>query len=481
MIRIVLCSLALLAACASTPEVAPVPQTEVCPEHDIAGDVRCLVVRVPEDRVRPRGRQIDLEVMVLAARARGLGLDPLVVVPGGPGQSATRSRNVRRYFAEAFDGVRERRDVVLIAPRGTAGSNELALEPPNDLMFASLDTVIPPEWARAGRERLETEFDLTQYTTENIVEDIEATRRALGYERLNFYGTSYGTRVVQRYAVRFRHRVRSIILKSPIPMNVPLPLTYTPGAQQSLSTAMTRCAAEPACARAHPNLAARFDALMERLRREPAHATLSHPVTQEVIDVAVTDTVFGYLLRNVLMSASGVRTAIELIELGDRGEFEQAAALLSALRRGYARDLAGGMALSVIASEDAPFVSERDLSEDAQSGFLRGAVARGMMAAVRGWPAARAPRDLREPLRGDVPTLLIAGAFDPATPPDFAYAIAAGLSRARVVVFPGGSHSAENFDGLNEIMTRFVEVADASRLDLSAATENKPVALSDAP
>jgi pimeloyl-ACP methyl ester carboxylesterase len=124
-----------------------------------------------------------------------------------------------------------------------------------------------------------------------------------------------------------------------------------------------------------------------------------------------------------------------------------------------------------------PLVSARDLEADAASGFLRGSVARGLLRATRNWPRGAAPSDVHRPLRGGVPVLLVAGEYDPATPPSFALRIAASLGNARVLVFPGGAHSANNFDGLDAIMTQFVVSADPHTIDVSAVAANRPVPL----
>jgi pimeloyl-ACP methyl ester carboxylesterase len=468
----------MLAACVSSRGGLDAAPSEIaCPEHNLAGEVRCVTIDVAENLERPNGRRIALEVMILAARSGQPERDPLFVIPGGPGQSATRSAGVRAYFAEVFDAVRETRDVVLFAPRGTAGSHELALNPPNELLFASLDAVLPPEWVDAARARLEMQADLAQYTTANIVADIEATRRSLGYERVNVYATSYGTRVAQLYAARHGDRVRAMILKAPLPPDAVAPLTYTSGAERSLRLVFERCAAQAACAAAHPNMAQRFDALMTRLRAEPQRVSVTHPITNAPVELVINDTAFGYLLRNLLMSASGARLALDVIESASGGDFAQAGALTATMRRAYALDLAGGMSLSVIATEDVPQIAPADLEADRVAGFLRGAVADRLIEATANWPRGAAPRDLYQPLRSDIPTLLVAGELDPATPPEFAYRTAATLTRARVLVFPGGSHSANNFTGLAEIMYAFVETADPQAIDISAVAANRPLPL----
>lgn len=452
-------------------------ETAPCPDHDVGGDVTCLLVTVPENPDRPDAASIALEVMVLEARADEPRRDPLVVVPGGPGQSATRSAGPRSYFAEVFDPLRDDRDIILLAPRGTAGSGELALEPSADRLFDDLATVAPASWARDARPRLEDRADLEMYTSSHIVDDIEAIRDALGYESLNIYGTSYGTRVAQLYAVRYPDHVRTLILKAPVPPSAIVPLTYTSGSQRALDALFDLCRAQERCAESYPDLEGRFDRLMADLRDDPVSLAITNPFSGEDETVEVDDTVFGYVLRNLMMPASGGATTLAVIDLASRGDFSVLATALPQLRAGYATALAGGMTLSVITAEDAARVTEDMLRADAEAGFLRGAVARGMMEAAAEWPRADLPDDVHRFLSDDTPTLIVAGEFDPATPPPFAEEIAGHLSNARVVVFPGGAHSANNFVGLDGIMEEFVRTARVDDLDLTAAVENRPLPL----
>jgi pimeloyl-ACP methyl ester carboxylesterase len=448
-----------------------------CPDHDVGGRVTCHHVTVPENPDRPDAASIALEVMVLEARAPEPLADPLIVVPGGPGQSATRSAGPRSYFAEVFDALRDERDIVLLAPRGTAGSGELALEPSADRLFDDLATVVPASWARGALARLESGADLTMYTSSHIVDDIEAIRVALGYAALNIYGTSYGTRVAQIYAVRYPDHVRALILKAPVPPSAIVPLTYTSGSQRALDALFDLCRSQEPCERAYPDLAGRFDELMTDLRADPVTLTVANPFSGDETDVRVDDTAFGYVLRNLMMPASGGATTLAVIDLASRGDFSALQTALPQMKAGYATALAGGMTLSVVASEDAPRVTEQMLEADAEAGFLRGAVARGMMEAAGEWPRADVPDDVHRFMDGDTPTLIVAGEFDPATPPPFAEEIARHLPNARVVVFPGGAHSANNFGGLDGIMEEFVRTARVDGLDLTAAVENRPLPL----
>ena len=69
---------------------------------------------------------------------------------------------------------------------------------------------------RACRERLAEHADVTLYTTPIAMDDLDEVRAWLGYERINLYGTSYGTMAAREYIRRYPHRVRTAILRAAV-------------------------------------------------------------------------------------------------------------------------------------------------------------------------------------------------------------------------------------------------------------------------
>ena len=116
-----------------------------------------------------------------------------------------------------------------------------------------------------------------------------------------------------------------MILKAAVPPGVAEPLIYTPGAQRALHLVFDRCAADRRCAAAYPDIQRRFTMLLADPLRDPTRVSIPHPQTGAPLDLAITDTVFGYVLRNLLMSASGAGTALRVIDAADKGDFTTAA------------------------------------------------------------------------------------------------------------------------------------------------------------
>src|SRR5205823_2816047 len=91
--------------------------------------------------------------------------------------------------------------------------------------------------------------EVSWYTTSVAVQDLERVRAALGYERINLYGTSYGTRVAQHYLRRFPERVRAVILDGVVPAPLALGPEVALDAERSLLDILARRAVPPGRAR----------------------------------------------------------------------------------------------------------------------------------------------------------------------------------------------------------------------------------------
>jgi len=467
-----------IAACDAEPPAATAPElVDIdCPVHEIAGNVFCREIVVAENPEMPDGRTIPIRIMVLAATGDLPQADPLVIIPGGPGQSAIEASNLRRFFSDYFTPIRVYRDIVLVDQRGVGGSNPLPLSPEAESLYVRTGMNLPPEWGRDALPGLERVADLTQYTTARAVEDLDAVRRAIGASRINLYATSYGTRVAQYYLKRHGEHVRAAILKGVSPPTDNIALIYGRNPQRSLDLLLTMCATDTDCAEAYPDLRGRLEEVLAQLAREPVRVDIEHPVSGESHAFEITRGNFAFGIRSQMMNAFAFASLPKLIVEAHRGDFSSWAPFLAQIPAVYATVLYGGMTFSVIATEDVPRLTESAIRADSDDTLIGDTLARGFMELEGLWPQGSAPADLFTPLESDVPVLLVSGALDPATPPAGAEAMLPGLSSARHIVFRGGAHSAANFEGLDRIMAEFIDEGSADDLDLSAVDANRPPA-----
>jgi pimeloyl-ACP methyl ester carboxylesterase len=397
----------------------------------------CGALRVFENRADNRGRRIDIRFMVVRA-ARPDAREALFLFAGGPGQGSTT-------MAPLSDGwikpVRAVQDIVMVDQRGTGGSHPLRCASSTDLdPAAAFGHVFDPAAVSRCRAALEQDADLTQYTTDIAVEDVEDVRARLGYERVSLYGGSYGTRLAQAYLRRHPARVSAVVLDAVVPFDSALPLTYARSAQQALDRIFAACALTPDCARAHPAPAEDMAAVLRLLQGAPARATIK-TTSGSPLEVKMSAGDFAYAVRGILYNA---QTAIELPELLGRAA---ATRNLDAFAQRYfdrearmAGALAHGTHFSVLCSEDVPFPGDTEIAAATAGTFIGRYLFDEYRQACARWPRATIRPDARSPVTARVPTLLISGWFDPATPPEFAERVARSLPFSRVIVSPSTAH-----------------------------------------
>lgn len=218
----VLCGAALVAGTTSASADTgrrPTPIAwQACPE---VAEAECGTLRVPVDWDEPRGETFDLAVSRRRATDPAKRIGVLVGDPGGPGGSGAEFAQWTALFGPE---VRARFDIVGFDQRGTGGSafvrcsDDLLNGGPSTYPVdqAGFDALVAHnrELVADCRARSGPVFDHAD--AGQSARDLEAIRRALGEQKINYVGLSYGTVLGQAYAERFGHRVRSMILDSTI-------------------------------------------------------------------------------------------------------------------------------------------------------------------------------------------------------------------------------------------------------------------------
>ena len=456
-------------ASAEKPELAPCRISDMRGLSSIAA--RCGKFAVPEDPDAPDGRRIELAVAVVPAIATRARPDPLFLLAGGPGQGA-----IEAFVPTlgAFADIHRERDLVMVDQRGTGGSNRLDCEMPDDALES--DRIAPAELKRLAKECLaklpgRPEF----YTTSIAVRDLDAVRAALGYERINLFGGSYGTRVAQQYARRYPERTRTITLDSIVPPELPLVPSIAIEAQHALERVFARCAADAQCNERFPALAAQFARVQARLRRGPVAVSLPDPVTGEIGAVKVTR---NHLVTMTRMLSYSARTAsllpLLIHEAATRGNYGPLAAQAMMANADLARMIAMGMHNSIVCSEDAPAFEGAVDRSALEKTYIGPVIYDGMKGLCEIWPRGAVDVDFHKRLRSKVPALLLSGEFDPATPPAYGAAAAAGFEQHLHIVIPGQGHGQTGLPCVQRLLRDFVENADVEKLDTACVGNIRP-------
>lgn len=419
---------------------------------------QCTRFAVPEDRSKPGGRKIDLRIAWLPPRDQADSMpDPVVFIAGGPGQSAVDSYP---QVAQALRDINKQRGILLVDQRGTGQSNPLLCD---TRQTENLPAEGYTAFARDCARTLSAKADLTRYTTTDAVADLDAVRQAIGAAQINLFGVSYGTRVAQQYAMRHPQATRSIVLDSPVPNSVGLGNIFAHNLQQALTAQFALCKRDAACRDKLGDPLAEADSLMTRLRQAPQDVTFRDPRTAQQQQTTLRAEDVAGLIRMYAYAPMVGALLPQLIHEANQGRYQNLAALSHMLKAQMHDALAMGMQLSVVCSEDRHSLVARP--EDA--GSLLGSSVTDLMARMcAAWPSAPVPADFSQPLRSAVPALILAGEFDPVTPPAYGKDIVTHLRNGRLLVLNGQGHNVIGAGCMPKLFAQFVETADARALDV---------------
>jgi pimeloyl-ACP methyl ester carboxylesterase len=456
---------------ASTPGVPALQECRL--EHPLriaAVAARCGVFTVPEDPAHPAGATIGLSVAVVPALNRRTTAAPLFLLAGGPGQAAT---DLYASYSGAFSRVNRNHDIVLVDQRGTGRSAPLRCPYPDDWR-GSPDEMLQLRQATLaclGRFGDRVRF----YTTGMAVADLDKVRSALGYGRIDLYGSSYGTRVAELYMRRYPHSTQAVILDGvTYPEQAIGPDTPSDG-ERALDLILTRCEGAPDCASAYPALRQDLEGLRRRFGPGKEALTVNDPSSGQLLQVEFNRGMFNAALRFLSYNATEASLLPTLLHQGAAGNLLPLATQTIMMARQIGDQVAIGMQNSVICSEDQPLfaalnIDRRRIAQTYQGGDQLDALAE--ICAL--WPRGPVDADLHDPLKSDIPTLLLSGDADPVTPPDDAVRAARGLTHHLNLVLPGEGHGQLATGCVPKLMADFLDSAAPERLDASCLDSHRP-------
>jgi pimeloyl-ACP methyl ester carboxylesterase len=458
-----------LGGCSQNQAVPAIDKLKPCTGYDTPVDAYCGTLTVYENRATKQGRQIDLNIVLLPALRADAQPDPLFFLAGGPGQGAAK---LAKTVREIFRRVQNDRDIVLVDQRGTGKSNPLACYNDDDSLRAltqSLDQALE----EVKQCRAKYDADLTLYTTTIAMDDLDDVRAFLGYEKINVYGGSYGTRAALVYMRQHPDRLRSVILDGVAPTFMRLPLFFPRDTQRAFDLLVRDCEQDDGCRKAYPNLAARTTALMARLEKDQPTVHVTHPRTGERADIAIEPRLLANVIVSTLYSPMASALVPAVIAAAERNDFQSMLALAGIGSGGEEPNMAIGMQLSVICAEDAPRNTADELKQQADSTLFGKYVMTIQQQACEFWPRGTVDPSFYEPLHSDIPTLVLSGEVDPVTPPTWGEQAASTLSRSKHVVLPGTGHTAGGTGCGQRIMREFIEEGSIADLDTSCIAKVK--------
>ncbi len=433
-------------------DIAPCPVA--LPDGFVEGeDVVCGTMTVPQAHANPDGPTLRIAVMIVRSLSDNPALDPLLMQTGGP--SGSTINDMGSFALGPFgEQIRAQRDIVLIDMRGTMYSEpylfcepEFVLDlevmgaPGDDAAFLYSDMI----WAaRECQDNWEAQgIDLANFDSLEIAADMVMTMDALGYETFNYYGVSYGTMLGQHLMRDYPDRLRSVILDSVGPLAVNY-VTHTPlNADRAFGLLFEQCAADPYCAEQYPALEESLIQAVDRLNESPEVLSVEDSLTSKHYDVLLTGDYLLEILFNLMYSGEAARALPQFITLIAQDNPLVYIYLEDMLPYLYVGDRSESNPLyfAVTCSEAGDW---RPPSYDSVQPYIMeamGAELNELMFCSR-YTVPALDDVVNQPVVSDIPTLVLAGEYDPVTPPAWGELVAATFSTAYVYTFPGVGHGA---------------------------------------
>lgn len=449
-------------------------QLQPCDVAGIKEKVKCGTLEVFENRSSRKGRKITLKVIVASATAEPKK-DPLFYIPGGPGSSATEDAS---GIANQFVKIREQRDLVFVDQRGTGESHPLncTVYDPNDPQSA-LGYFLPLNDIKKCRQELESKADLTLYTTPIAMDDLDEVRAALGYDQINIFGGSYGTRASLTYLKRHPKTVRTITLQGVVPPGDYIPFDFARRSERALQGVIDECVADTACNTAFPNLRTELKAVLERLLQGPVEVEINVNIpsgqpgasnTPRMAKVKLSRDVAAEAIRYMLYNAGSAIRIPLVVHQAATGNFVPLAQLAFRFRNGLVASGSNGMYLSITCAEDLPWFKRSEATKLAENTLLGDYRVRQQLELCELWPRAKV--DPNYAARSLAPVLMLTGQWDPVTPPSNAEVAARFLPNSLQIVVPQAGHGFGGLEGIQcvqNLMAEFISQGTTKGLDTS--------------
>lgn len=462
---------AALLPAAHVQSIAPSATTTLsannhCYVGGLSERMNCGSVSVPENYDKPDGKQIKIHYVVMPAIKSNGKNEALLAIAGGPGQSAIDNA---KSFNHMLTKVRQTRDVILIDQRGTGQSSPLqCIDDSLTNMLAVNENDFDP--------RVETQkcldaldADVTQYGSLPALKDFEAVRAHLGYQKLHLYGISYGTRMAQLYMRHYPEHLATVTLDGVVPMQQSV-LVIGDAIARAFDLLIQDCSNNALCHKQFPQLAADLEKVDSELAKAPKISTIADPTTGEATQLTMTRAKFQSSLRMALYSPN-VRALIpHAIDQASKDNFQPITGLY-AMSVG-STGIAMGMHASVICGEDWQRLTPQLRATTAENYFGQ-QMLKTFEQSCAVWDMPAVDDDFSQAIASDIPTLLLSGQLDPATPPSWAEMAMEKLTNAKHFIAPYATHGVAYQSCGNNLIAELVDKGAVA--DIDAECLNKDI------
>lgn len=434
--------------------VMAAPKWERCYPNNSRTEAWCTSMDVPLDGVKAQP-SISISIVKLPSIRPNPEPDPLVLLAGGPGQSAINSIAT---VLPSLSLIQQNRDLLFIDQRGTGSSQPLdcQIEQSSNKEWDSPESL--SKLKVALKECVEEwPYQSQFFTTAFAASDLEAIRIGLNIPQLNLYGISYGTRLAQVYMRQFPSSTRSVILDGVVPMTIPIGENVVSDAQSSLEILFEQCAEDESCQSAFPNLRQSFSLLISQVEEESEYL-LKNPTTgdSELYSLSPNTIVSG--IRMALYFPTLRRLLPYAVNEANKGHMEPLLAQTIHPAMQMNDSINVGLYYTIYCAEDVPRLKNPTQKINGIMGILDATYGHEICDI---FPAVDIEPEFFEPVVSDLPTLLLSGKKDPITPPRYAELLGGSLKNHQHIIANQGSHNVGTMPCGADTMAVFIESPEA--------------------
>lgn len=416
-------------------------------------------ITVPENYDLPDGKNIKVAYCILKTKNQDFNGDPIIIFQGGWGLPELFQAS---WYANS--PLLDQRDIILYDYRGSGFSSklpcpELGQEAWKDLMTAMPYSEVSARITNRYKDCIESleaqGIDYDNYGMINLARDAAFLAQQLPYDDYNLYGISYGTMAIQHFIRATEHyniNIRSAVLDSNVPIgtfaNGSMPIYYA----RTLTKVLNDCKNQPDCNEAYPDLQNRFIEFLNSLDARPLELELDDGslgyLNKEEVNSIVHRLLYAYQLYPiipVLLESFISRDKHSLAVLADsmKWSVENGFNILGLIEYNYDHKGTVTKAKQLV-EEVKQNLEHYNLVDSYLEFFLNDTLIKTDSIAIT-------------PIGTSVPSLLMAGGYDPITPLEFTKDFTKNFSNYNFFELPKVGHGATRHPCGEKILQAFLE------------------------
>jgi hypothetical protein len=249
-----------------------------------------------------------------------------------------------------------------------------------------------------------------------------------------------------------------------------MPGDFPQQTERALQGILSECLADRACGEAFPNIKEETKAVLAQLIKGPVEVEIQKPNSNDRVKVKLSRDLAAEAIRYMLYSPVPASRVPLVLHVASQGNYVPLANIAIRYRMNLVSGGSNGMYLSVTCAEDLPFIKPGEGERLAANTFLGDYRLRQQREACTLWPRAEIERDYAQPVKSDVPVLILTGEWDPVTPPANGERVAKTLTNSLHIVVPSGAHGLDGLEGMDcidNLIVEFIERGSSKGLDTS--------------